>query len=244
MRMQRIFAAAAAAVPALVLSGCHIDALGLHGCPTTYSDNWHTMGLDLEHTEPEDCPIYVAYPGEQRHTGAVIVDKGSRDAAKSTLIVYDADLWSVGSMEDQFGADPYNRWVAAVYPLYSAGRVQLRPDRADYFITPREPSIYPQARMTLTYTDQVQASIGGPGFVSSGTRVTYTANVITGSPPFTYRWYVNWTPVGTGSSSYSHTFWGSSRSEVRLEVIDSRGEAVSKLKFVNVSDCPSGQKTC
>lgn len=229
---------------AFLLPGCHLDNLGLHGCPTTYNSSWRGLGFDLEHTEPEDCPVYIPYAGAQLQTGAVVVDEGTRDGRRSFLRVFDHDGFTVAYVDDPFGYDGYGRWVAATYPSYSAGRVQLSPDRALYLIDLLYVAGYaPEAWMTLTYTDRVLAWISGPGLVSSGATATYTANVTAGTPPFTYRWYLDWEPVGT-SSSYTTTLWGPSEAELRLDVIDARGEAVSRTRLIEVSECSDGLRSC
>lgn len=242
--MRNLSGILACAAAVLLLPACHGDALGLHGCPTTYNSMWRTLEFDLEHTEPEDCPIYVPHSGAVRETGAVIVDRGNRDGQSSFLHVTDANGYTVAYVDDPFWWDAYDRWTAATYPSYSAGRVELRPDQAHYFVGLRYSSgTLPEAWMTLTYTDRVLASISGPGMVSSGSGATYTAKVTTGSAPFRYRWYLDWDSVGSGSS-YTTTFWEGGRSELRLDVIDSRGEAASTLKLVTINECTDGQKVC
>lgn len=97
--------------------------------------------------------------------------------------------------------------------------------------------------MTITYTNRVQAGIGGPSLVSSGSSVTYTANVTAGTPPFQYRWYLDWDSVGT-ESAYTPTLTGGGEVELRLDVTDARGEAASRVKVITINECPDGGKVC
>jgi ABC-type molybdate transport system substrate-binding protein len=79
-------------------------------------------------------------------------------------------------------------------------------------------------------------SISGPGAVASGTTETYTASVETGEAPFTYQWYRDWELVST-SDTYTDIFDGDGSVDLRLDVIDARGEAASSGTSVWVSSC-------
>ncbi|HEX2080289.1 MAG TPA: hypothetical protein VHG08_21485 [Longimicrobium sp.] len=235
----------AAAGGLVLLPACHVDALGLHGCPTRYTPEWTRFGFELEHEEPARCPVFIPAAGTIRETGAEVVDNGSAEASSSFLQVKDNAGVTVNATNDIFSRDIYNRWTSQPRLVYAAGRVDLKPDEAFYYIALAGGASTGDTRawMTLVYTDRVQGSIGGPGIVPYGSSATYTANVTTGSPPFRYRWYLDWDSVGSGSS-YTTTLWEPGRSELRLDVYDARGEATSVLKLVTVSECAAGQKVC
>ncbi|MEW5927550.1 MAG: hypothetical protein AB1941_08695 [Gemmatimonadota bacterium] len=126
---------------------------------------------------------------------------------------------------------------------YSAGGDNFSPDRAFFRLVHKGGTPGPDATMRITYTSAVSASISGPGAVNDGAQVTYSANVTTGQPPFTYRWYRGWELVGTGAS-YTDVWQGSGNVDLRLDVIDARGEADSDQRDIAISPCPFGERTC
>ena len=222
----------------VAVTACHADNLGVHSCPTEYASGWGGYGLSLEHVEPASCPVYVPAPGTWRETGAVIGDGGfSRDFARSYLFVQDANRVLLNSVQQVFQTDPDGRWTSEVYVGYPAGRVALRPDRAAFDLFFRSDlSLGPTADMTITYNDRVISAIKGPNTAASGSTATWDANVTAGTPPFTYRWYQDWELVGT-EPSYTGELGGEGVMELRLDVVDARGEATSTRKEVWVSGC-------
>jgi hypothetical protein len=228
--------ACALVVVTLGAAACHADNLGVHSCPTEYSGGWGNYGLSLEHVEPAGCPVYIPALGTWRETGAVVDDGGLREFSYSYLFVQDANHVTLNSIQREFKTDPEGRWTSEVFVGYPAGRVALRPDRAAYDLFFRSGGAGPTADMTITYNDRVISAIRGPGTAASGSTVTWEADVSAGEPPFTYRWYKDWKLVGN-QSSFSTEIGGSGWTELRLDVVDSRGEAASRLKKVWVSGC-------
>lgn len=226
-----------------VLGACHLDSLGGHGCPLEYSAGWAGHGLDLEHTLPEKCPVFLVSAGQQRQTGALVIDGGTAEFQEAYLNVRDFSGDPVGLTFTPFIYSTDGRWSTPVYADFSAGRDNFSPDRAVFRLIYKGGNPGPDATMRITYTNAVSASISGPGTVNDGAQVTYSANVTTGQPPFTYRWYRGWELVGTGAS-YTDVWLGSGNVDLRLDVIDARGEADSDQRDIAISPCPFGERTC
>lgn len=226
-----------------IVGACHQDSLGAHGCPVEYSAGWSGRGLDLEHTVPDKCPVFISSAGEIKETGALLIDGGTPEFEEAYLNVKDFSGDPVGLNFVRFQYSTDGRWSAPVFASYSAGRDNFSPDQARFQLTYKGGSPGPDAMMRITYTNAVSASIGGPGTVYDGTEVTFTADVATGQAPFTYRWYRDWDLVGTGST-YTDYWGGSGNVDLRLDVIDARGEADSHQKNITVSSCPEGQREC
>jgi hypothetical protein len=217
------------------LPACHDDGLGLHGCPTSYNEGWQFLRFRLEHTDPATCPVYVSSAGVLRTAGGTVVDPSPRDADAATLQVVDANGVGLESTVSGFFETGGGEWEARLAVSYPAGRVDLKPDKAT-FLAWIGGNPLAAADMTITYTDQVRVTIGGPGTVLSGSTATWTADVTAGEPPFTYRWYRDWELVGT-EAAYSEEVGGEGRVGLRLDVYDSRGEATSTSKSVYVTGC-------
>lgn len=113
-----------------LLTACHGDALGLHGCPTRYTAEWARLGFDMDHTEPTRCPVYIPAPGTVRETGAVVIDKGDRDGSSSFLQVKDNAGTGLNATSDIFSYDSYSRWSTQLRLSYPAGRLEMKPMRA------------------------------------------------------------------------------------------------------------------
>lgn len=231
------------AIGVVILGACHADSLGAHGCPVEYSTGWSGHGLDLEHTLPEKCPVFISSPGQQRQTGAIVIDGGSAEFEEAYLNVRDFSGDPVGINFAPFTYSTQGKWSTPVFADYSAGRDNFSPDKAFFRLIYKGGSPGPDATMRITYTNTLSASISGPGTVNDGVEVTYTANVTTGQPPYTYRWYREWGLVGTGAS-YTDVWRGSGSVDLRLDVIDARGEADSDQRDITISTCPFGERTC
>jgi hypothetical protein len=231
------------AVGAMLISACHDDGMGAHGCPTEYGDGWRNYGLSLEHTEPSGCPVFIGQPGVELETGATVVDGGMlRDMERTQLVVFDANGAFLNGETVYFGEDVDRRWIAPTDVRYPAGRVDLRPDIADFDLFLRNGSRGPWAEMRISYTDALVASINGPGIVQQSGTYTWSASVATGAPPYTYRWYRNWTLAATGSSYTARA--GGDTILLRLDVRDARGEVDSYSRRVLVNQCSDGARVC
>lgn len=47
----------------LTVSACgDRDGMGAHNCPTNYGGGWLIYDLEMEHTEPRTCPIFITTP--------------------------------------------------------------------------------------------------------------------------------------------------------------------------------------
>lgn len=175
-------------------------------------------------------------------TGATIVDGGVRNFTDNRLLLVDANGSPITVKNTIFGYDESGRWVSAAYVFYAAGRANLRPDDAYYDLTFNGGAPGPTARMSIFYTDALVANINGPGYVQASGTYTWSASIATGVPPYTYRWYRNWSLVGTGSS-YSVRAGGDTI-HLRLDVVDSRGEVDSHTRRVLVNYCSDGARVC
>lgn len=227
----------------MVLPACHNDGLGSHGCPVEYGGGWRNYGLQLEHVEPAVCPVFVAEPGARLVTGATVVDGGMlREMASTQLVVWDANVQYLNDAQVQFREDVGRRWIAPTEVSYPAGRLDLRPDIADYDLFLRDGSRGPWAEMRISYTDALVASISGPGIVQERGTYTWSASISTGLPPYTYRWYRDWELVGT-QSTYTGLAGGDTL-HLRLDVRDARGEVDSHSRNVLVNRCKDGARVC
>lgn len=225
----------------LITPACHDDGFGEHGCPLDYSAGWASYALSVEHQEPKMCPAFIPSPGSTLETGAVVVDGGSRDFVENRLFVQDATGTPVASKRGIFGTDAQGRWISPNYVSYPAGRAGLSPDDVYFDLTFNGGGTGPSAHMKVSYTDAVSASITGPAIVLPGGSYTWSASIRAGQPPFQYRWYRNWTLVGTGSSYSSPG--GGDTTLLRVDVIDARGEVDSHSRRVLTNYC-GGARIC
>ena len=82
------------------------------------------------------------------------------------------------------------------------------------------------------------ANIIGPTIVAGGSTCTFSASVTGGSPPYTYQWFVEQSPVSQ-TPSFSWPFGGVS-TEVSLTVTDASGASRSASQFVFVDPYAEG----
>lgn len=226
---------------AVLLAACHADGMGEHGCPLDYSSGWNSYGLSVEHEEPARCPAFVPQPGAPLETGAVVVDGSNRDFSENRLLVLAANGQPVQRKIGVFGLDANQRWISSTFVGYSAGRADLRPDDVYFDLSFRDGSAGPSAHMKISYKDAVSTSISGPAFVEPGKTYTWSATISRGVGPYQYRWYRNWTLVGTGAS---YTGGGSGdTTHLRVDVTDSRGEVDSDARRVMPMTCGT-QRFC
>lgn len=141
----------------------------------------------------------------------------------------------VGAKTVIFGADPSRGWIAPLYFQYLAGGGGgLLPDKASYELY-QQSQLLAYADMQITYTDAFSANISGPSTIHETETHTWSANVLTGVPPFTYQWYQDWNLVSTDASV---TLSGSANDMLlRLDMTDARGHAVSSSTPIYVTHC-------
>ncbi len=102
-------------------------------------------------------------------------------------------------------------------------------------------------QLDVTFGDKVPkcplaVSINGPGFVSAGSVATWDAVPVNGTQPYTYQWYINGSPVGTGPS-YTGDVDGADF-EISVTVTDAVGTQAGNSMYVTVSSCPPPQIIC
>jgi hypothetical protein len=163
-----------------------------------------------------------------------------REMDKGQLVVWDANDAYLNSATSFFQTDSQGQWSAPLDVSYSAGRVDFRPDIANYDLFLRNGDRGPWAEMRNSYTNRVVASISGP-IVEPGASYTWSASISSGQAPFQFRWYVDWDLVGT-EASYTGPAPGDT-TLIRLDVTDARGEVDSHTKRVVVNYC-DGAKVC
>lgn len=239
IQISRLLLGAACAV---FLGACHADGKAVHNCPTEHGPGWSGHGLDLEHELPDECPVFIPSAGYLLTTGATVFDGGTEEFEEAYLNVRDFSGDIVGLEFEPFRRANNGSWGAPIYADYPAGRDNLSPDKAYFRLTYFGGVPGPEATMKIYYTNQVMASVSGPGAVASGSTVTYTADVSAGQAPFTYQWYQDWVLVST-SDSYTEQFTGDAKIYLRLDVTDARGEVASYRKDVVVSSC-DGEVIC
>lgn len=84
-------------------------------------------------------------------------------------------------------------------------------------------------------------SILGPGLVQEGSQGSWQAAVTSGVAPFTYAWYRDGAPVGSGTS---YTTQVTESFNLRLDVTDSLQRTGSYDLDVQMNTCPPPQITC
>lgn len=233
--MRPITISAAALALLLGSAACHEDGLGAHGCAVSYDGPWRTTGLELIHTEPTHCPVYIPSAGTVMRTSASLIDGGSRDFLNTRLLVTNGANEPQVKTNGVFGWDDQGRWVAQPTVRYPAGTAGLAPDNALLDVYFQNGSPGPFAHMRIPYTDRLIASILGHASVQPHSTYTWRANVTTGQPPFTYRWYRDWDLVSTDDTYSGPAGWG--EWHLRLDVHDARGEAVSTTRWIRVAEC-------
>jgi hypothetical protein len=105
------------------VSGDHGDGLGYHDCSQnlTYSSDWTTWSLELEHNEPRTCPVDMDVPGDVVYSSAWIRDNSTTDFWSSRLIINTSDGSLVSDQVDYFQDDGYGNWHVIMYAYYHAG---------------------------------------------------------------------------------------------------------------------------
>jgi len=84
--------------------------------------------------------------------------------------------------------------------------------------------------------------IDGPSALSPGEEGTWNANPVNGFPPYTYQWYLNDSPAGTGQTF--STSAGGESFEVSVTVTDRDGKQASDAMPVYVMSCPPPEIIC
>lgn len=88
----------------------------------------------------------------------------------------------------------------------------------------------------------MSVTISGPAFVYANTIATWTAVVANGTSPYSYQWYFDGSPVGTGQSYTGNTGW--SDFELSVTVTDAVSATASYVLYVTVSTCTPPQISC
>jgi len=131
--------------------------------------------------------------------------------------------------------------LKARYPSWSNVAIgsRLRETATDLG-TPGFDNTYGNGLLNVRAALDVSATIQGPDFIMTGLTGNWSVVVGGGQPPFTYQWYANATPIGTGASvSYqagSSDFW------LVVYVTDSYGQVGTTSRLIRV--CPWGQFFC
>lgn len=84
--------------------------------------------------------------------------------------------------------------------------------------------------------------IDGPSSLSPGQEGTWTANPVNGFAPYTYQWYLNDAPAGTGQTF--STSAGGESFEVSVLLTDRDGKQASDRRPVFVTSCPPPEIIC
>jgi hypothetical protein len=103
-------------------------------------------------------------------------------------------------------------------------------------------AISAQSAVVWFTSSPLNPGIVGPSAVSPNTSVSWGAAVWGGALPYSYQWYRNGTPVGTGQSVTLSV--GSTSFQLSLVVTDGLSVSVTRILQVNVISCPPPQIFC
>lgn len=209
----------------------------IRNCPVIgKSPSSNIYHLDYELLIPADCPVPLASPGtEQKYAAARVWDfqavdmryagvevknsQGTRKARELTLFV-----GTPGVML----AEPKALYTAATgtqtFSDHDVGIFRAFSESGDKSADGRTRLTYQQASLAT--------SLVGEEIPQPNTSHTWTAPVSGGYPGFSYQWYRNGSPVGTGSS-YTGSAGGAPFS-LRVEVTDQTWSMVAAVLAVDV----------
>lgn len=209
----------------------------IRNCPVIgKSPESNIYNLDYELLIPADCPIPLASPGtEQKYAAATVWDFQAVDMRYASVEVKNSDgsrkarelTIFVGTPGLMF-AEPKALYTAATgtqtFSDHDIGIFRAYSASGDKSADGRTKLTYQQANLST--------SLVGEQIPLPNTSHTWTAPVSGGYPGFTYQWYRDGSPVGTGSSYSGST--GGAPFSLRVEVTDQTWSMVAAVLAVDV----------
>lgn len=224
---------------------------GLAGCQQQYVRNCPIIGadpssnlyyLDYELMIPADCPIPLANPGtEKKYAAARVRDLNGVDMEWARVEVKNSNGERVASNTIAFlviggigQAEPTEEYTAATGTSSVSDY-----DMATFTAWSTTTGVSAKGTTKLTYQPTtLSTKLSGEAVPLPNTTHTWNAPTTGGYPGFSYQWYRDGTPVGTGSS-YTGTV-GAGDFGLRVDVTDQTWSTVSAVLAVNVGGVQAG----
>jgi hypothetical protein len=195
----------------LAMAACNWSSI--RNCQVEAGQDAGNYGLDYSMKIPTNCPVDLLYKGELKFAGAIILDYGNLDFDFAITTVQASNGGTVGVMRDDFRDGPGGVRTAVPVAFYPAatgftgtitpGQV-LNATATDHgkFQVYFGPGIAgPFAQVAIPYRgSSLAASISGPDVPLAGSSGSWSAAPSGGVTPYSYQWYRNGDPVGTGST--------------------------------------------
>jgi hypothetical protein len=218
------------------LGGCGQQTV--RNCPIIGADpSSNVYKIDYELLIPADCPIPLASPGtEVKYAAARLTDLDGVDMQAARIDVTNSKGASVGSQVTPFVGVGTGVALAEVRAEYVAGtgtRSFSDYDMASFRAWHPGTGKTAKGQTRLTYQQtNLSTSVSGERVPLPNSSHTWNAPAAGGYPGYSYQWYQNDVPVGTGSSYTATT--GSTDFNLRVEVTDQTWSTVAAVLAVNV----------
>jgi hypothetical protein len=209
----------------------------IRNCPIIgKSPSSNLYHLDYELLIPADCPIPLASPGtEEKFAAARVWDYGNVDMRYASVVVKNSkgkekarELTVFVGTPGLMFADPKADYIAATgtqtFSDHDVGIFRAFNDSDGKSADGQTRLTYQQASLAT--------SLVGEEIPQPNTTHTWTAPVSGGYPGFSYQWYRNGSPVGTGSSYTASA--GGAPFNLRVEVTDQTWSMVAAVLAVEV----------
>jgi hypothetical protein len=192
--------------------------------------------LDYELLIPADCPVPLASPGtEEKYASATIWDYNVEDMWFAQVEVQNSKEKTQGHELTLFVGSPGLKYAEpkARYTAATGTRTFSDYDVGIFRAWNQAQTKWADGRTKLTYQQAtLSTSLVGEEIPQPNTSHTWTAPVSGGYPGFSYQWYRDGSPVGTGSSYTASA--GGAPFNLRVEVTDQTWSMVAAVLAVEV----------
>jgi hypothetical protein len=227
----------AAWIGILLIGAC--DDVVVHGCPLKESSTSNPYELSHELVIPTDCPVPVGTIGELKFAGATLYDDGPSNFSAARVYVTNSSGTLQNYDEQPFRGTPGVSRSARPLTAYGAATGNyvlgdnIRSDYGSFEVYNPSSSAYLYGRIEISYRQSgVYASLNGPDLPVSNTSATWTASGSGGTPPYSYQWYRDDLPVGSGPSYTVNV--GTGDFGLRVEVTDQVWSTNAQVLVVDV----------
>lgn len=199
------------------LTAC--DSTVVRNCPVIGKDpSSNIYNLDYKLIIPADCPVPLASPGtEKKYAAAKIYDYGTVDFRYATVKIKNSKGETVADEATVFLgiiAEVGDEYVAA-----TGAKTFSDYDRGVFRVWSEDASKTAYGETKLTYQESsLTTSVSGTRIPEPNTTHTWYAPTSGGYPAYSYQWYRDGNPVGTGSSYTGNA--GTTNFDLRVEVTD------------------------
>jgi len=205
--------------------------------------NSNTFDLHYDVVAPARCPVPLATPGtEIKYAGAYVRDYLPQDFDEGRVVVYNSKPEIVADHRDKmlltyFPELPITESFYDATPKVSYRAATGTAQFSDYDIAEFSGWSNGTKRATgsikITYRQSSMSSkLTGERIPLPNSTQTWNVPTTGGSPPYTYQWYRNGNPVGTGSSYTASA--GASDFSLRVEVTDQTWSMLASVLLVDV----------